>query len=203
MVRTPLVRVWWRFRGAWLWPAFVLLTLLDGAIVHWWPLAGDSESPVAGWLIGLFASLVAVVVISPLLARGLRKLRPDLPKVVARNSAGAVVVVAVTAILVLAGVLHRQSVHSDQHALQDAIARAQAYIGDRAPARFRDSLPAVDTLPIQPPEIYRVCVQSTPSAGETRNGRETYCVVVDRAERFGSGVKFSGYEPNSLLGEGT
>ena len=203
MVSTPLVRVWWRLRGAWLWPAFVGLTLLDGAIVRWLPLSGDTESPVAGWLIGLFASLVGIVVVAPPVARGLRRLRPDLPKVVARNSAGAVVVVGVTAVLLLAGALHRQSVSSDQHALQDAIARAQAFIGDRAPPRFRDSLPAVDTLPIQPPQIYRVCVHGSPSAADARTDKETYCVVVNRGKRFGRGVKFSGYEPNALLGQGT
>jgi len=194
MVTTPLVRMRWRLRGAWLWPAFVALTLADGAIVHWLPLAGDHESPVAGWLIGLFSSLLAIAVISPLLARGLRRFRPDMPRVVARDYAGAAVVVAVTAVLLIAGLLHRQTVNSDQHALQDAIARAQAFVGDRAPARFQSSRAAVDTLPIQPPQIYRVCVHS---------GARTYCVIVNRSRPFGRSVRFSGYEPNSLLGEGT
>lgn len=196
MVTTPLVRMRWRLRGAWLWPAFVLLTLVDGAIVHWLPLAGDRESPVAGWLLGFFLSLLGIVVISPLLAYGLRRLRPDMPRVVARDYAGATVVVTVTAVLLLAGALHQQTVNADQHALQDAIARAEAFIGDRAPARFIDSHAAIDVYALQPPEIYRVCAHS-------RDHTATYCVVVNRSEPFGRSVRPSGHEPNSLLSEGT
>lgn len=193
---TPLVRMRWRLRGAWLWPAFVVLTLADGAIVHWLPLSGDRESPATGWLIGLFLGLFGIVVLSPLLAHGLRRLRPDMPKVVARDYAGASVVFTVTGILLLAGVLHQPTVTSDLQASRDAIARAQAFVGDRAPARFRRNLSSVEALPIQPPDVYRVCVHS-------RRDGETYCVVVNRSEPFGRSVKFSGYEPNSLLGQGT
>ena len=196
MVTTPLVRMRWRLRGAWLWPAFVVLTLLDGAIVHWLPLAGDQESPVAGWLIGLFLSLVGIVVLSPLLARGLRRIRPDMPRVVARDYAGSAVVVAVTSLLLFAGVLHRPTINTDMKALQDATARAEAFIGDRAPARFEHRRSTLDALPIQPPELYRVCAHSV-------SGNETYCVIVNRAMPFGTGVRFSGYEPNSLLSQGT
>jgi len=185
----------WRLRGAWLWPVFVALTLLDGAIVHWLPLFGDHESPVAGWLLGLFLSLLGIVVIAPLLARGLRRLRRDMPIVVARDYAGTGIVVTVTVVLLVAGLAHRPTVSSDQRALQDAIARAQAFIGDRAPARFNGSRTAVDALAIQPPEIYRVCAHS-------RSGGETYCVVVNRSKPFGTSVRFSGHEPNSLLAEG-
>jgi hypothetical protein len=196
MVTTPLVRMRWRLRGAWLWPAFVALTLVDGAIVHWLPLAGDHESPVAGWLIGLFASLLGIVVIAPLLARGLRAFRGDIPRAVARDYAGAAVVIAVSAILLVAGLLHQPTVNADQRALQDAVARAEAFIGDRAPARFIHGRPAMDALAIQPPEIYRICAHSGRSS-------ETYCVIVNRSKPFATSVRFSGYEPNSLLSEGT
>jgi hypothetical protein len=195
MVTRPLVRIRWRLRGAWLWPVFVALTLLDGAIVHWLPPSGDRASPVAGWLIGLFLSLVGIIGISPLLARGLRRLSRDMPTVVARDYAGAGVVVTVTVVLLFAGLLHRQVVNSDQRALQDAIARAEAFIGDRAPAPFRDRQAAVDTWEIQPPEIYRICAHG-------RGVTETYCVVVNRSMPFGTSVKFSGFEPNSTFAEG-
>lgn len=36
-----LTRLRWRVRGAWQWPAFVLLTLADAALLHWLPLAGE------------------------------------------------------------------------------------------------------------------------------------------------------------------
>ena len=55
--------------------------------------------------------------------------------------------------------------------MQDAIKRAQAYIGDRAPAEFRRNLAYVDTFAIQPGSIYRTCVPSD-------YRRRTYCVIV-------------------------
>ena len=119
-----------------------------------------------------------------------------MPRVVARDYAGSGVVVAVTSVLLLAGVMHRPTINSDMKALQDATARAQAFIGDRAPARFARSQSALDAVPIQPPELYRVCAHSV-------SGSETYCVIVNRSMPFGTGVRFSGYEPNSLLSEGT
>lgn len=179
-----------------MWPAFVALTLVDGAIIHWLPPSGDSGSAVGGWLIGVFLSLLAIILIAPLLARGIRRFRTDMPTVVARDYAGTAVIVTVTVTLLLVGLTHQQAVASDQRALQDAIARAQAYIGDRAPAQFQRNLSVVETLPVQPPEVYRVCVPN-------RQGDRTYCVVVDRSKPFASSVKFDGYEPNSLLGQGT
>jgi hypothetical protein len=197
MVTGRFVRMRWRLRGAWMWPTFVALTLLDGAIVSWFPLAGDSESPVGGWLLGLFLSLLGIILVAPLLARGLRRYRRDMPPVVARDYAGTAVVVTVTVMLLVIGLAHRQAIASDQRALQDAIARAQAFIGDRAPLQFQfqRTLSNVDTLPIQPPDIYRVCVRN-------RQRTTDYCVIVNRSEPFGSSVKFSGSEPNSLLGQG-
>jgi len=42
---------------------------------------------------------------------------------------------ALTMILLIAGLAHRSTVNSDRRALQDAIARGQAYIGTNAPGR--------------------------------------------------------------------
>lgn len=191
-----ITRVRWRLHGAWMWPTFVGLTLLDGALVHWFPLSGDSESLVTGWLIGLFAGLVAIAVIAPTLGYGLRRLRTDMPTVVARDYAGTGAIAAITLILLGAGLAHRGTISADQRALQDAIARAQAYIGVHARPAFRNHLQEASAYELQPPTIYRVCV---PNANQTR----TYCVMVHRDRAFGRSVTFAGYEPNSVLSEGT
>jgi len=191
-----LARLRWRLHGAWMWPSFVLLTLVDGAVVHWLPLAGDSESAVSGWLVGVFFSLVAIVLISPALGWLLRRLRADMPKVVARDYAGTTVVLAVTACLLGVGLAHHSQVTSDTRALEDAVARAEAYIGDRAPAQFARNLSSANTYEIQPDRIYRTCVSNVQ---RTRD----YCVVVKRNLPFGRSVFFAGSEPNWLLSEGT
>lgn len=191
-----IIRLRWRLHGAWMWPTFVVLALLDGAIVHWLPLSGDSQSPVTGWLIGLFAGLAAIVLLAPALGYALRRVRRDMPAVVARDYAGTGALMAITGVLLIAGLAHRSTITSDHRALQDAIARAQAYIGVHAQPEFRDNLQRATAYELQPPMIYRVCVTNQP-------GTRSYCVMVHRNRPFASSVSYAGSEPNSVLSQGT
>jgi hypothetical protein len=188
-------RLRWRRRGAWLWPAFVAATLADAALGHAFPPAGDAESPVGAAVIGLVLNVIAVILLSRPLSTVLRRHRRDLPQIVARDYGGTTAVVGVTLVLLAAGLVHHKSVMNHESAQNDAIARAQAYIGDRAPAEFRREVAYVSTFAIQPGRIYRECVPSQTTA-------RTYCVVVDESQPFARSVHFGGYEPNSLFGEG-
>jgi hypothetical protein len=190
------VRFRWRLRGAWLWPTFVVLTVVDGLLIHWHPLLGDSAPLIGGWLIGVFATLIATVLLSPGLGRLLRMARTDMPRLVARNYAGAMITVAITLVILGVGVVHSHVIARDTADLQDATARAEAYIGAHAPRKFQAHLAELSTYEVQPPRIYRVCASNTADT-------QTYCVVVDRYRPFGKSVKFSGDEPNSLLSQGT
>jgi hypothetical protein len=194
--RARLVRLRWRRAGAWLWPAFVLFTLADAVIGHRLPPAGDRESLAAAALLALIANLLAVLLLSRPLGWTLRTRRPDLPGVVARDYGGTVAVLAVTAAIVAAGLIHASAIRASQFAMHDAIARAQAWIGDRAPDEFRRNLQYVSLLEIQPGSIYRACV---PNPAATKS----YCVIVNRNLPLQSSVTFSGSEPNSMLGAGT
>jgi hypothetical protein len=194
--RARLVRMRWRHAGAWLWPSFIALTLADAAIGHLLPPAGSGESLAGAALLGLVANLIAVLLLARPLGMLLRRVRGDLPMIVARDYGGTAVVVAVTAIIAIAGVAHRSAMDATQRSMQDAITRAQAWIGDRAPAEFRRNLQFVSLLTIQPGSIYRACVPNTA-------GTKSYCVIVNRKLPFERSVTFSGYEPNSVLGAGT
>ena len=194
--RTRLVRLRWRRAGAWLWPAFVAFTIVDAVIGHDLPPAGSTETLFAAALLGLFLNLLGVLFLSRPLGWALRRVRPDMPQVVARDYGGTIVVLALTATLVLAGVTHRPAIQASQRAMQDAIARAQAWIGDRAPDEFRRNLQVVSLLAIQTGTIYRACV---PNVENTKS----YCVVVNRSLPFDQSVTFSGYEPNATLASGT
>jgi hypothetical protein len=193
--RARLVRLRWRRAGAWLWPAFILLTIADAVIGHQLPPAGAAESLAAAALLALFVNLLGVLLLSRPLGWALRRVRPDLPGVVARDYSGTLVVLAVTAAIFAAGLIHAPSIKASQRAMHDAIARAQAWIGDRAPAEFRRNLQFVSLLEIQAGAIYRACV---PNPG----GTKSYCVIVNRQLPFERSVTFSGYEPNSVLGAG-
>jgi hypothetical protein len=194
--RARLVRLRWRRAGAWLWPAFIAFTLADAVIGHSLPPAGSGESLTAAGLLGLVLNLLGVLLLSRPIAWGLRRVRRDLPGVVARDYGGTLVVLALTATIVLLGILHRPAMAASQRDRQDAIARAQSWIGDRAPDEFRRDLQVVSLLTIQAGTIYRACV---PNLQNTKN----YCVIVDRSKPLDQSVRFSGYEPNATLASGT
>lgn len=193
---TGLVRFRWRLRGAWMWPSFVVLTLLDGLLIHWLPPVGDSASAVAGWLFGMFASIAALVLLAPPISAGIRRVRQDLPRVVARDYAGTLTTVLVTATILAAGLVHSSTVSADRSALLDATTRAEAYIGAHAAAPFLRNLGDINTYPVQAPRFYRTCVVAPTAGDPTRS----YCVVVDLKKHT---VKYAGSEPNGLLSQGT
>lgn len=178
-----------------MWPVFMLATLADAVIGRLLPPSGDGQAVMSALLLGLILNLLAIVVVSRPTAVVLRRRRPDLPLVVARDYAGTAVIATVTAALLAVGVVHHQRIVSDQRALDDAVVRAQAFIGARAPAEFRQNVALVNMFAIQPGRLYRACV---PSGRDAR----TYCVVVDTTRPFPGGVTFSGYEPNSIFSEG-
>jgi hypothetical protein len=191
-----LSRFRWRRRGAWLWPAFIALTLVDAVIGHLLPPVGEKQSFAAAALGGLVFNLIGVILLSRPLGMLLRRRRPDLPMSVARDYGGTVVVVCVSAALLGAGLAHRSSITRAEQTMRDAIVRAQAYIGDRAPDEFRRNVNLIDAVAIQTGSIYRVCV---PGA----HGIRTYCVIVDTLLPFARSVRFAGYEPNSSVAAGT
>jgi hypothetical protein len=190
-----LARARWRWRGAWMWPTFVVCAALDGILAHAWPVSGDSASFYSGLLVGLVLNLLAVVAVSRPLGSLLRRLRTDLPVEIARNYAGTVAVVAVSAAILVLGLLNHSSVVARRHALDDAIARAEAFIGDRAPAEFRANAYHTDTFTIQAGLLYRTCVVG-------RQDGRSYCVIVHERMPLAQSVTPDGYEPNAVFAEG-
>lgn len=196
MDRASLARARWRYRGAWLWPMFVVLSFGDGLVGHALPVSGHQQSVPGGVLVGLGLNLLAVVLLSRPLGALLRRRRRDLPTGVARNYAGTLCLVLVSCGFVAAGLATRSDLRSDDAAYRDAFVRAAAYIGDRAPAQFVRDLARADTFTIQTGSIYRTCV---PNPAGTR----TYCVIVRRSLPLARSVVFDGYEPNSVFAAGT
>ena len=77
-------RLRWRLRGAWMWPVFVLATVVDGFVLHKLPPLrfGFSEvglTFVAGILIATFGNLILIGAIAPWLARRLVRRRQEAP----------------------------------------------------------------------------------------------------------------------------
>ena len=191
-----LTRLRWRLRGAWLWPSFLVLSLADATIIHALPPAGDSVTWVGGWLLASVLNLLAIVLLGRAGGQVVRRLRGDMPAVVARNYAGALLTLAITLAFLAAGLVNQGTVRADRAALADAAARAEAYIGEHAPASFQADVRRLDTYVMQEPLIYRFCASDV-------SGSRDYCVVVNRSQPFGRSVHYSGTEPNWLLAEGS
>ncbi len=191
-----LARMRWRRRGAWLWPAFVAITLADAVVGHALPPSGETQTVMGAALVACFLNLITVVLLSRPLGALLRRFRPDLPKVVARDYGGTTAIAVVAAVLLTAGLVHRPSLLEHERAMADAIARAQAWIGARAPAEFRRNVRFVSTLAIEPGSMYRTCVPSY-------RGSRTYCVIVKVHMPFAQSVSFDGYESNSVFSAGS
>jgi hypothetical protein len=190
-----IARARWRWRGALLWPAFVATVFLDGIIATLRPFVGDRQSIAGGILAGLILNLLAVLFFSRAFGMLLRRRRRDLPSVVARNYGGTIAVVLVSVALLAAGVARHGGIVARRQALADAIVRAEAFIGARAPATFRADATHTDTFTIQAGSVYRTCAPS-------EDGRRSYCVIVKPRLPLARSVVFDGYEPNWLFAEG-
>ncbi|HET6448144.1 MAG TPA: hypothetical protein VFG31_03470 [Conexibacter sp.] len=192
MERVWASRLRWRLRGAWLAPLLALLTVVDALLIHWRPLAGDGRTNLlAALLLASFLNLAALAALAPFAGIAWRRVRPELPGVVARDRAGVALVLLVTAGLVIGGVLHHSTLMRNADALADAQARAVAWIGTYAPAPFRRHLGLADTVAVVPGSVYRTC------APDPASGR-AWCVVVDAH----GAVRRDGGTPNTVFQAG-
>lgn len=190
-----IARARWRWRGAWLWPTFVVAALLDGVIAVLRPFVGERQSAAGGVLAGLILNLVAVLLCARAFGLLLRRRRRDMPVGVARNYGGAAAVALVSAALLAIGLARHPGIVANQRSLRDAIVRAAAYIGDHAPETFRANARRTDTFTIEAGTMYRTCVPS-------QDARRSYCVIVKPRLPLDRSVVFDGYEPNWLFAEG-
>src|SRR5215212_2992171 len=101
-------RLKWRLRGATLWPAFVTALVVDTALLVLLPIAGDGRpNPVGAFLLAGFANLLVVAVLGPLAGVWWRRRRRGLPRLVADDQAGTVMLGALAVLLLGLGLLHR------------------------------------------------------------------------------------------------
>ena len=144
-------------RGAWLWPAFVVLTLAGGLVLLELPFYDAAPDDLYGTLlVAGVLNLVAVALVAPFVARLLRRRRPELPRDVSRNYAGTALVCAVAALLVLGGVLHRPAVRAQERDAAAQFSAVRNYVERQEPG-FRAGLAQADTLRLGD-DLYRTCV---------------------------------------------
>jgi hypothetical protein len=191
-----LARARWRWRGAWLWPAFVVTAAADGVLATLRPFVGDHQSFYGGLLTGLIANLVVIVLLSRPIGLIVRRRRTDMPVAVARNTGGTIAIVGVFVLLLAVGLARHSGIVGRQQTLRDAIVRAEGYIGTHAPREFRLNANITNTYVIETGVLYRTCV---PSRWRPRY----YCVIVRPRMPLAQSVTPDGSEPNQTMSLGS
>jgi len=164
-------RMRWRRRGAWLWPAFVVVTLLEMALLHWLPLAGESTGWIGGLLLAGTLNLIAVALLGGLGGLALRRRRPDLPKVVAEDYAGSIALALVAVTFVAVGLGHRPELAERRAAFSRQSQAVRLWVASHGDAFARAHVNAADTLPIDT-DLFRTCVPG-------RDPKRFACLIVD------------------------
>jgi hypothetical protein len=186
--RLWLARLRWRMRGAWLWPAFFALTAADGALIALLPpYEGTPPGAIGGLLLAGFANLVVVAVLAPGAGHLLRARRPDLPRVVANDYAGAGLLLALCAGLLAAGLAHRPAVAAERGDEAAVVGAVQGFVAVHA-VEWRPGLDRLDAVQLAP-EVYRACVPGD-------DPRRALCLIVDTDRRPARVARDDSMEPN-------
>jgi hypothetical protein len=196
MENVRLTRLRWRLRGAWMWPTFIALTVFDAVLLGALPIAGESGPDfVPGLLLAGFLNLFAVAVIAPLVGFALRRRRTGLPRIVANDYAGTVLVVAVTVALLAAGLIHRPAIQEAKRDRAVSLAAVQRYVLTRAPMQYRAHVGLADTVRMDG-DLFRTCV---PGAAPDR----ALCLFVDTSQSPPGVTLDRSRAPNAAVGAPT
>jgi hypothetical protein len=188
-------RVWprrlrWRLAGAWMWPAFAVLTLVDGLVLDLLPFYGDGPGGfVPALLLAGFLNLLAVAVLAPLGGRVLRRRRPDLPRLVAADYAGAWLLAGIAALLIAGGLVHRPAVAAADDDERAAAAAAHDYVVAQERS-YSDGLASIDAMRLEE-DLYRVCVPGD-------DPRRWLCLFVSTDQRPAGVTRDPDQAPNSV-----
>jgi hypothetical protein len=184
-----LKRLRWRLRGAWLWPSFVALTVVEMGLLHWLPVQGDATGWVASLLVAGCLNLIVVVVVGGLGAVALRRRRPDLPKVVADDYAGRVALGLVAGGLLLGGLVHRPVIEHRRAAFAEQSLAVRNWVALHGDAYARVHVGKADSIRLDE-DLYRTCVPAP-------DPKRSLCLVVDTSKSPPAVRRDRSREPNS------
>jgi hypothetical protein len=183
-----LKRLRWRLRGAWLWPTFVVATVLEAVLLHWLPVQGDATGWVAALLAAGCLNLIAVVVVGGVGGIWLRRRRSDLPKVVADDYAGTVALAIAAVGFVTAGVLHRPTVDHRREAFSEQSLAVRSWVAIHGDAYARAHVARANSVLLDD-DLYRTCVPEP-------DPKRSLCLVVDTTTSPPSIRRDRNREPN-------
>src|SRR4051794_23641700 len=185
-------RLRWRLRGAWQWPTFVVVTAVDAVVLSVLPFAGDGADLFPAFLLAGFFNLAVVAVLAPVGGVLLRRRRDSsLPRGIAGGHAGTAALLALAAVLVTGGLLHRPAVAASADRMREAVAAARAFVAHEGPAAYQASLGASDTWR-QGDDLFRTCFHGP-------DPRRDLCVFVRTDEPTPVVRRDPDQSPNSFI----
>jgi hypothetical protein len=173
MAERPAMAVWrsrlrWRLSGAWQWPTFAVLTVVNAIILARLPFSGGRANLLGCLLAAGLLNVIIVAVVSPLGGWLVRRRRPDLPRDIAADRAGAIGLVALLVVLLVGGLAHRPTLGANDKLVAMVLRESQIFAAHRAPARY---LPLHGADTVQQGSVFRTCY-----AGP--DPRRDFCVVI-------------------------
>jgi hypothetical protein len=182
-------RLRWRLIGAWRWPLFLVLTVLDALIAVWLPPNGTRALFVPWLVICGFANLFLIGAVAPWLARRLAARQgaaapatPTFPPAnhieLLTDRIAAVALVLACLGLLAAGAGNHKVVVAATDRLERAGVAAQAYAQAHGPADVRRNARAanINTHELSDDGFFRMCV---PYDDPVR----AYCMYVDASRK--------------------
>jgi hypothetical protein len=197
-------RLRWRFRGAWQWPVFALMTLLDGVIIHLFSPTGGRVDVLLGVILASFGNLLLVGLAAPWLARRLVErqrrgvaatgvLGP--PEEVVHDRTATALLCAGALALLAAGLGLQPVVVSETEETEENARVVRAYVEAHASEEVNRNLETANTIRLAA-GFFRTCI-----ALDDRT--RAYCLFVDVNEDPPSVREDPNPAPNALLEEGS
>jgi hypothetical protein len=192
-------RMRWRLRGAWMWPSFVVVTLVDGLILHLLPPIRTGVDLIPGILIATFGNLLLVGVVGPWLARQTWRRRPAATpgappraqREVLSDRVGTGLLLASVVGVLAAGLAARPLVISETEDTERNAEAFRAFVLSQDQAELTRNLETANTIRLDE-DYFRTCI--------ARDDRERFfCAFVDTSIDPPSVRRDRSAEPNSAF----
>jgi hypothetical protein len=184
-----LRRLRWRLRGAWAWPTFLVLTVVDAVLLVRLPFQGEGTDLWGALIVAGFINVLILAVPAPFGGMLLRRRRRDLPNLIARDYVGATLLVVVFAALLTGGLIHRSVLRAERADRAAVYVAVHRYVVRERP-EFTAGLPFMSTRKLEP-EHYRACVD--------RPDDMPICLFVNTNQSPAGIKRDPAREPNELI----
>jgi hypothetical protein len=159
-------RLRWRLRGAWMWPAYAVLTLLDAVILHALPPVSGGVDFIPALILSSFCNLFLMGVVAPWLGRRLARREqaiagngiPLSVRVeVLKDRTAAVLLGLATLGLIAAGLAAQPLIVSETRETERNAELVRDYIVREAPHEIQRNVDTANTVKLED-GYFRTCV---------------------------------------------